>query len=504
MSSLPPLVRALSHARAYPHAPARVEVLETHISWVLLTGGLAYKVKKPVSLGFADFSTLERRRWFCEEELRLNRRLATDLYLAVVPISGTEASPEVEGRGEPIEWAVKMREFPQEARGDRAIARGALSKEAIDRIALDVARFHAAAAVAPPDSPHGTPERVMSQVDDVCARLLPRVAGSPLAGEISPLRSRAREEGERLRGVFAARKRSGFVRECHGDLHLGNVALLPSGPVVFDALEFDESLRFTDVMSDAAFLAMDLSGHGRADLSRRFLDRYLSAGGDYAGLAVHRYHAAYRALVRALVASIRSEQEGELAGAFVARYAAVARRALESAPIELAIMHGLSGSGKSTLSEEIVEKEGAIRIRSDVERKRLFGLGPTARTDDGLDRGIYSREATAKTFDRLALLAETILGAGFTAVVDAAFLRRAERDRFRALAERTGARFSIVHAEAPIDVLRERIRARAAAARDASDASLAVLERQRETAEPLAEDEKRYQVPFPPDDPAEA
>lgn len=496
------LMQSLLGPAPYPHPVAgAIDVVETHISFVLLTGEFAYKLKKPVDLGFADFRSLERRRFYCDEEARLNRRLAERLYLGTVPIAGTVGAPRVGGSGPPIEWAVKMRQFPRGAELDRAIARGESCAEAIDRLAIDVARFHAALPPSPESSAHGTPERVMAQVEDVFARFLPRIGGRPFAGDVAAIRAAVRREEARLRGVFAERKRAGFVRECHGDLHARNVALLEDGPVAFDALEFDADLRTTDVTSDVAFLVMDLEERSRADLGRRFLDGWLARTGDFAGLAVLRHGVVYRALVRAMVETIRGSQAGgeaaRAADAAAARYVAIARRWTEPFPRRLTITHGFSGSGKTTASGRLVERTDGVRVRSDVERKRLFGLAPDARTDSPIDSGIYSAAATAATFERLAGIAETILDAGFPAIVDAAFLKRSERDRFRAIAERRGLPFAILACEAPVETLRERIRARAAAGRDASEADLAVLARQLATADPLTPAEKSCQAPFP-------
>jgi predicted kinase len=301
-------------------------------------------------------------------------------------------------------------------------------------------------------------------------------------------------EGERLREVFAERRRDGFVRECHGDLHLGNIAFLDGKPVLFDCIEFDPALRWIDVMNEVAFLVMDLLEHGLSAAAWRFLNAYLETTGDYAGARVLRYYLVYRAMVRALVAGIREHQPGNAAAQGrahreFATYVALARSLSVPGRPALMLMHGLSGSGKTTVSQGLLEKLGAVRVRSDVERKRLHGLPAGARTHTELRGGIYAPESTRLTYDRLKNAARGVVESGYRAIVDAAFLRRAERGAFRDLARDAGAAFLIVSCEAPEDALRERIAGRERAASDASEAGVAVLEVQLATSEPLGEDE---------------
>ena len=302
------LIAALHDPAAYPHPVERIEVVETHISWVVLTGRLAYKIHKPLNLGFADFSTLALRKYDCEEELRLNRRLAPALYLGVVPIGPLDQRPCV-GSGEPVcEYAVQMQQLPAEARLDRVLARGQLRPEHIDQLAADVARFHAAAAVAGPDDPYGG-ERVWQPVADTFAKLQELATEPDCRRQIAALDAWSQAQWAALRETFLDRKRQGRVRECHGDLHLENLLLVEGRVVPFDCLEFNPQLRWIDVLSDLAFAVMDLVHRGRADFARRLLDRYLAASGDYAGLRVLAFYEVYRALVRAKVAAIRAGQE---------------------------------------------------------------------------------------------------------------------------------------------------------------------------------------------------
>jgi aminoglycoside phosphotransferase family enzyme/predicted kinase len=477
------LLAALREPRSYPRGAGRVEVIETHISRVFLAGGYAYKVKKPVALSFLDFSTLAARRRYCEEELRLNRRTAPDLYLGVVPIVDTSGGVRVGGEGEALEYALEMRRFPQDALADAMARRGELRAGHVDSLAAAIAAFH---AKIPParDSDYGSPERIAASALASFAQ-----TGGLAAAD---LRDWTWREGERLRGTFAARRREGFVRECHGDLHLGNIVFLEDGPVPFDCIEFDPGLRWIDVMSEVAFLAMDLLEHGLAALAWRFLNAYLEATGDYAGVRVLRYYLVYRAMVRALVASIRERQPGSAATQGRAHrelgaYLALARSLSAPEAPALVLMHGLSGSGKTTVSQKILEELGAVRVRSDVERKRLHGLAAGARTNADPGGGIYSPEATRLTYERLAQAARGIVESGYKAIVDATFLGRAEREAFRALSREAAVPFLIVSCEAPDDVLRSRVARRRAAESDASEADATVLERQLASREPLGE-----------------
>jgi aminoglycoside phosphotransferase family enzyme len=493
-------VAALRDPGRYPHRAARVELIETHISWVLLGGGYAYKLKKPVALGFLDFSTLEARRAACEAELRLNRRTAPDLYLEVVPVTGTAAEPRLGGSGPAIDYAVKMREFPQDALLDRVAARGELAPALMDDLAAEVAAFHATVERAGPASEFGSPADVIAQARQNFDQLR---ALDPDPGSTAALRRLAEwteREFARRERTFAARRDSGFVRECHGDLHLRNLLLLEGRIVAFDCIEFNPHFRWIDVMSEVAFLVMDLVDHRLGAHAARFLDGYLEETGDYAGLACLRFYLVYRAMVRAKVASLRAHQlaagspERERAGQEVREYLRLAERFVALERPALVVTRGLSGSGKTVFSGLLVETLGAIRVRSDVERKRLHGLAAGAQTGAAVDAGIYAQDATRRTYARLAEIARIVLDAGFPAVADATFLRREDRDALRAAARETGATFAIASCEAPEAVLRSRILARARAGGDASEATLDVLAKQLATAEPLAGEELTFAV----------
>jgi len=464
-----------------------VSLIETHISWVLLTATRAYKLKKPVRLSFVDFGSLAARRHFCEEELRLNRRLAPALYLSVEPVCGTPDAPRIGGDGEAIDYVVCMRRFPDGALLRELLLAGRLEPARLDGLATRLADFHAQAPVAAPPLTFGAPAQVEGPVTGVLAQLAVECGAARMEG----LRRWVADRSQDLRMTWLYRQRDGAVRECHGDLHLANAVQVDDELMPFDCIEFDPALRWIDVMSDLAFLTMDLKAHGRADLAARVLDVYLQQGGDYEGLAVLRFYEVYRALVRALVGRLRARagaapQPGE------PDYLQLAERLVRgsvNAEPRLLITHGLSGSGKSTIAGQLLERTGAIRLRSDVERKRLYGLGALQRSA-GQAIDIYTPEATRRTFAHLATCARAALQAGYPVIVDAAFLRHAERQAFRSLAAELHVPFTILDCRASEAQLRQRVAERDAGRADASEATLDVLERQFAFQEPLDASER--------------
>jgi len=502
------LVQALQDPARYPYPVTQVTLLETHISYVLLTGTFAYKIKKAVDFGFLDFSTLEQRRRFCDEELRLNRRLASQLYLAVVPISGTLCEPSIDDDGctpieaiEAIEYAVKMVEFPQSSLLDLRLARGDLSAQQIDALTDVVASFHVQAASASSGSEFGTPTVIWQMAAENFSQLLAAPCAVVDAARLATLEAWSRNEYARLEAWFDERRRAGFVRECHGDLHLGNIALIDGKPVIFDCIEFNPLLRWIDVVNEVAFLCMDLAERGRADFANRFINRYLETCGDYAGLRCLTFYLVYRALVRAKVASLRAVQETSAAAARRqlanrAQYLAFAGRAILPRHRQLLLMHGVSGTGKTWVSQAVLEHLGALRLRSDVERKRLCGLPALARSASAVDCGRYDEATTHATYQRLVERAREVLGAGFPVLVDAACLRRWQREIFRDLAAQLDVPFRILSCRADDATLRRRIVARQRSGGDASEADLAVLDHQLQNNDALSVAEQDVTIVF--------
>jgi aminoglycoside phosphotransferase family enzyme/predicted kinase len=494
------LMHALQDPAVYDHAVGRFTLLQTHISYILLTGPYAYKIKKPVNLGFLDFSSLDRRRFYCEEEVRLNRRLSPELYLGVVPITGTPNAPRLGGAGPVIEYAVKMVQFDPRQQLDRVLDRGELTIAHLEQLADDVASFHAAAAVAGPETAFGDPAHVRHPIEENFDQIAPCLTDPSLLTRGKALENWSQTTLADHNETFAQRKRDGWVRECHGDMHLANMALHDGKVMLFDCLEFNANLRWIDVMSEAAFLVMDLDYRGRSDLARRFRNRYLERNGDYAGLALLRHYLVYRAMVRAKVACIRSAQQDiepdqrRAATAEFAQHLALAEDYTRPTTPRLVITHGLSGSGKTTITDGLIGVWDAVRVRSDIERKRLHGLAASQSSGSGIATGLYTASASDVTYARLEQTAAQIIGAGYSAIVDATFLSRARRARFAALARELDVPFVIVHCDAPVADLRRRIQERAVRGRDASEAGLAVLEHQLASQEPLSPDERAHVV----------
>lgn len=486
------LVDSLRDPGCYPHAVSRFSVIETHASWVILTGGHAYKIKKPVDLGFLDYSTLEQRRAACEQELLLNRAWAPELYLEMVPVTGSVEQPRMGGAGAPIEYAVHMREFGQEEQLDRRLAEGRLSAGDMDELAAYVAARHLSATRAP-GCPYGDPEEIHRPAMDNFAAMGPLL---PLPGGLDALERWTAAEFLRVRRDMQARNAGGWVRDCHGDLHLSNLVKHRDEIMAFDRIEFSEALRWIDVLSDTAFLHMDLLSRGRPDLGYRFLNRYLEATGDYAGLKVLGYYLVYRSLVRAKVALLRAAQ---LAGPEARRVPEeTARRHLSLAGSmaawpepRLVLMHGASGSGKTWLSDRLMAELPAIRLRSDVERKRLHGLGALAQSGSAPGAGLYDERATRRTYEALLTMAQAVLDAGGWLIVDAAFLLGWQRALFIEAAARRGVPWHIVACDAPRELLQERVTGRNREGRDASEAGPAVLQRQLLSRETLDDRERR-------------
>ena len=490
------LIECLKNPTLYDHPAEPITLLETHISSVLLAGDYAYKLKKPYSLGFLDFTTLDARRHFCEEELRLNRRLAPDLYLSVVAITGSVDDPHFDGTGAAIEYAVKMRRFPQESLLSNVLARGELRAEQLDRLAQHIAAFHAALPGADSSQAYGEPDTLHAATRQNFSQIAPLISSTADRTQLEQLAQISEALFARLLPLFVQRKQQGFIRECHGDLHLGNMALIDGEIVPFDCIEFNDNFRWNDVMSEVAFVVMDLASRGRPDFGFRFLNTYLEQTGDFGGLQVLRYYLMFRAVVRAKIAAFLAteaetpEDKRVQAWHDFHHYLHLAQQFSHTPPFLLVLMHGLSGSGKSTVARELAAQLPAIHVRSDVERKRLYGFSPLARTDAQPGAGIYTQAATQRTYARMAEIAREAQAAGYAVVLDATFLSAQQRAPFKALCTNTW----IVSCEAPAEVLRERVRARYQAGTDAAEADIAVLERQLAMREALTAEELQHAI----------
>jgi aminoglycoside phosphotransferase family enzyme/predicted kinase len=499
-TDLPVLIRSLLEPRRYPGAVQQVTLVQTHISWVLLAGDFAYKIKKPIRLPFLDFSTLERRQACCKDELRLNCRFAPDIYLDVVGLFNTPDDPQWDGSGAPIEYAVRMRRFDEAGRLDHLCQRGDLRPEHLSDLAGTLVDFHARAAVAPAASRFGAPGQVIAPAHENFDELQLLLPQADVQGRLHAMRRWTDDEFARLAPVMQVRKAAGRIRECHGDLHLANLVCIDGRVRMFDCIEFNEDLRWIDVASEIAFTYIDLLDHGQAGLANWFLNEALGRSGDYEAAKVLRFYAVYRALVRAKVAAIRDAQTPAAGHTEALAYLALAEQLAHPPPVRLVITHGLSGCGKTVASTQLLQSDpqaATLRLRSDVERKRLFGLPATQRSGSATGMGIYAADAHARTYQHLHAQCDMLLRAGWSVVVDAAFLRRSERAGFQALALALGVPYAILAPLAPPEVLRARIEARQALGRDASEATVEVLERQMQWIEPLDTEESTHLLDTP-------
>ena len=491
------LIKALQNPEIFDHGVREFQVLETHISWVILTGDYAYKIKKPMDFGFLNFSTLDRRKHFCEEELRLNKRLADSLYLEVLPITGSADSPALGGNGEAFEYAIRMRQFDQDGLFDKQQERGQLKPDQLTSLARQVAEFHETLPPVATDKPLGTPEAVFAGMQENFDQIRPMIEDKSLLDQLDNMEAWTRATFERFQPLIEQRHAEGFVRECHGDLHLANITVYQNEVTVFDCIEFSEPFRWIDVINDLAFLLMDLESRGEHRLANLILNHYLEYRGDFQALPLLTLYKAYRAMVRGKIAlftmgnpSLSESERSDL----MQRYRDYAQLAEDYSSFPnpyLLATTGLSASGKSVVSKDMAAELGLIRLRSDIERKRLFGLGPLDDSKSDIGANLYTEEANQRTYERLAGLSKELLLAGMPVIVDAACLRQAERDLLTDVAENLGLPFALIHCEAPVESRQEWLRKRDG---DASEATEEFLDTQAGWFEPLTDQEKTHTV----------
>lgn len=453
---------------------------------MLLTGEFAYKLKKPVRFSFVDFSTPELRKRFCDEELRLNRRLAPELYLDVVPIGGTRDRPRI-GATPAIEHAVKMQQFTVEHTLERIIEEDDIRIADVHALAQRISDFQA--GLAPVSGP-APAESVVANLEE-----LQEVIDERTRAQLRPAADWMFAQAHTLGPVFRERERAGRIAEGHGDMHLANLVRIDGAIVPFDCIEFNRDLRCIDTIDEVAFTVMDFMAHRRADLGFELLNRYLELTGDYAGVRVLRFYGAHRALVRARVRLLPGPDDSGAQSFERAMPWLTVAQALASSPRPLLVItHGLSGSGKTTVTNELIGRLPAIRIRSDVVRKRLHAMAPQERSGSPVGGGLYSDHASEATYAELRSCAEAALCGGINVIVDAACLRRSQRDGFATIASRQDADFAIVDVTASASVLRQRVAERYASRTDASEADIAVLEHQLEIDEPVDGNEQHAYI----------
>ena len=443
------------------------QIYRTHISSVIACGQYAYKCKRPIKLPFADFSTLELRQHDCLRELSINRRTAPDIYLDVIPISGSVSKPRLEGSGATLDWAVKMRRFKQSALLSHLITRDKITRPMACALGQHLARFGSAL-------PRLRPE-VTAKHRPVIDWLLESLSEiSSIFPEedhtAQKIASWAKRRARQQLGLIEQRRQEGKFRDCHGDLHLGNLVKQGATIVAFDALEFNYALSQIDILNDIAFAFMDLLAHDRADLAWAMMNQWCEQTADYDGLPLLRYYTLYRAVVRAKVQALTQRQANHET---FKRYWFLAKRLISpSNPPRLILVAGLSGSGKSTVATDLVNSLSGIQIRADVIRKQLFA----DRLHDPAK--LYARQVSRKVYARLAQIANQLLTEKMTVIVDATFLAQADIDRFNRLATKHNTHLHLLWCEAPIAVLERRIQRRAKQGLDPSDATVDVLHKQ--------------------------
>lgn len=496
------LASELARPEAYAGGVRSVRFLQTHISLLFLTEDRVYKVKKAVDLGFLDYSTLERRRFFCEQEVRLNRRLAPRVYLGVVPITrASDGHLRMNGPGEPLEWAVEMVRLPEARMLEHLLERGAIDNQMMNDLADLLVAFHAAAPTGHDVDPFGSAEAVRANVEQNFEALAPFVAGTasddPRAGascrllsgtQEAFLRERARSFLEAEAELFARRLAEGRIREGHGDLHASNVCYTDEGVLAYDCIEFSRRFRCGDVAADLAFLAMDLDQRGYPAFSRFLVRRYAEAAGDGELPRLIGFYKAYRAVVRGKVAALTTREPG-LAPEERRRLEREGRRYLQLAasyelPPALVLMCGLPASGKSWLARQLARPLRAVVLQSDVRRKVLAGMAPRTRVRAEHGAGLYARDQRQRTYRSLLGDALETLRAGHSVVVDASFARRDFRSPFVDAVARLELPYYVVHVRADDALVRERLAQRADDPGALSDAGLAVYEGERALFEP--------------------
>lgn len=474
-TALPLLIQQMLDANFYSHPVQEpIRLVQTHISYVLLTGDYAYKIKKPLNFGFLDYSTLDKRHYFCNEELRLNQRGAAELYLDVVTIVQQGETFQFAEQGTPAEYAVKMRQFPQDALLSHKFREGTLTLELLKQLADVVADFHNKAETNDYIRSFGEIPQIRAAFDENYEQTHKYIGGPQTQAQFDETRAYTDQFFSNRTDVFASRIQNNWIRECHGDLHLGNICLWKNTLFLFDCIEFNEPFRFVDVMFDIAYIVMDLEVGKRPDLSNAFLNDYVEQTGDWEGLQVLPIYINRQTYVRAKVTSFMlddasvSDEDKRQAFQTASLYYQLAWEYSQPRQGQLILMSGLSGSGKTTVARHLARQINAIHIRSDAVRKHLGGIPLHQRGSDDL----YTPEMTQKTYDRLLSLGTMLASQGYSVILDAKYDRVSLRKQAITQADTHELPLTILHCTAPMEVLKERLRNRS---NDIADATADIL-----------------------------
>lgn len=496
------LIEALSDPSAYPHPVDTVEVRQTHISVVFLAGAHVYKIKKPLELGFLDYSTLAKRKFFCDEEARVNRRLAADVYLGTFPITGQGSAVRVEGGGEVLEWAVKMKRLSAEATLRERVRRNTVGPEQVTALAQRIAAFHAGADAGPSIAACGRFAVIARNARDNFVQTAVQVGTAVSKTVFDRIQALTEASLTALEPLMEQRAERGVPRDGHGDLRLDHVYFFPEREppadfVVIDGIEFNERFRAGDPVADIAFLVMDLIFEGRSDLACAFRDAYLRESNDDEGRSLVPFYTAYRAVVRGKVEGIEASElevpENERVQALASARAhwLLSLGALEEAGRRpcLVLVAGLPGVGKSTLARELADRAGFTLIRSDAVRKELARRHGVPETAAGFETGIYSPEWTERTYSECLERVGRELFEGRRVLVDANFWSEALRSRFLSSAHQWGVLPLLLHCRAESAIVRQRLDTRQG---DTSDADWLIHRRAAERWEELSPETARF------------
>jgi len=491
-SQSPELIRFLESTASYPHGPPAVRSIQTHISWVFVASPFVFKVKKPVNLGFADFSTLERRRHFCQREVELNRRLCPEVYLGVVPIFKTASGFSFNGEGEMAEYCVKMKELSRGWFLSELLTKNLVGEAEINRVLSRLHRFYQAQSPGPEIDLWGTPEKLKISTDENFAQVEPFVGKtiSPAAFET------VRHFTNRFYAVhgkrFCERIQQHRIRDCHGDLHLDHIHITPDTLSIFDCIEFNDRFRFIDVANDVAFLAMDFDFEGRSDLANLLLRNAVREFQDVGMRKIASFYKCYRAIVRGKVESIqgteketRNPQEHEKQAACYFRLA-LRYAVTGSEPLVLAVM-GRVGTGKTTVANQLASELDWPIFSSDKIRKTLAGARLAERTASELREKIYSDEMTEQTYRELLRHGLAALEKQHGVVLDATFSSRTYREFLRQECEKAKVHLQVIELDVDRATIESRLKARDQSAGEISDARLEDLEKLTAAYEPPSE-----------------
>jgi len=489
-SKLPPVIQQMMQPSFYPHSVQEpIQLIQTHISYVLLTGEYAYKLKKPINFGFLDFSTLEQRHHFCLEELRLNERGAPGIYLEVLPISQAGEHLELGNDQQPVEYTLRMRQFPQETLLDRMFDQGKLTEELLVELAKAIATFHANSPTNDYIRKFGEVSQVRQAFDENYEQTERYIGTAQTQKQFDETKAYTDRFFHEQQNLFVSRMQQNKIRECHGDLHLGNISFWQNKLFLFDCIEFNEPFRFVDVMYDVAYIVMDMAVRQRPDLGALFLNTYVEQTGDWEGLRVLPIYISRQTYVRAKINSFLlddpavPEAAKQKAQETAALYYRLAWENAHPQQGKLILMSGLSGSGKSTTARLLSRKLGAVHIRSDAVRKHLGGI--PLHQKGGAE--LYTAEMTQKTYGRLLELGIQLAAQGYSVILDAKYDRKALRAEAIAQSQTHQIPLQIFHCDAPLEVLQTRLQQRTG---DIADATADLLAQQQ--LEPFTAAEQPY------------